>query len=344
MQLAARFVSVATLSSILVACGATTVDGTGWSGSDGSSGSEGTSSGDPSECSEDADCAWRDTDDDVCTKAVCQYGRCVEKLVKHTPECQCHEAEDCTYYEKKACSSVTCEGHVCKKSPAPAGPAPQQIAGDCAIAMCDGTSEEATKQYDAEDRGDTSNPCIVKTCDETKGLQTTVLPNGTACGDDGSVCFQGRCISCKPQNPTSCGGEGPGEPANDSSATPAHFPQHTPVCAFTSGSDVDWYTFNAEDKALTHDVFDFRLWSKAPTMEVCIYAKCLIGSPGGGCATKLPGPNGSQGCCWSGDPATLHPRWDLDCTGTSEDSAIAYVSVRAPGAGACEPYLVIGGY
>jgi hypothetical protein len=341
MQLALRIVSAAALSSILVACMTSTVDGS--DGSDGSSGSSGTRPNDPPECTEDAQCAHRDTDQDVCTTAICQYGKCVEKLVKNTPECQCHEPEDCIYYEKKACTVVTCEAHICKKSVAPAGPAKEQKAGDCAVETCDGISENATKQYDAEDLGDTSNPCVVKSCDEAKGIQTTMMPNGTACGD-GSVCFQGKCFTCKPQNPTSCGGEGPGEPANDSSSSPGAFPQHTPVCAFTSGSDVDWYTFKAEDKALTYDVFDFRLWSTAPTLEVCIYAKCLIGSPGGDCGTKKPGPNGSEGCCWSGDPATLHPYWDLDCTGTSEDSATAYVSVRAPGAGACEPYAIIGGY
>jgi hypothetical protein len=209
MQLALRIVSAAALSSILVACMTSTVDGS--DGSDGSSGSSGTRPNDPPECTEDAQCAHRDADQDVCTTAICQYGKCVEKLVKNTPECQCHEPEDCIYYEKKACTVVTCEAHICKKSVAPAGPAKEQKAGDCAVETCDGISENATKQYDAEDLGDTSNPCVVKSCDEAKGIQTTMMPNGTACGD-GSVCFQGKCFTCKPQNPTSCGGEGPGEP------------------------------------------------------------------------------------------------------------------------------------
>ena len=35
---------------------------------------------------------------------------------------------------------------------------------------------------------------------------------------------------------------------------------------------------------------------------MCAFVKCSDGTTagGGGCATYLPGPNGSQGCCWTG--------------------------------------------
>ncbi|HVH42231.1 MAG TPA: hypothetical protein VM925_07795 [Labilithrix sp.] len=336
-----RVLSAVIMSSTFVACMSNPIDGTG--DFVGSSGSSGSRPQDPPECSADADCAFRDTDQDACTTAICQSGKCVEKLVKNTAECQCHTVEDCTYYDKKACTELTCEAHKCVKNIVPAGPAPTQREGDCSKDVCDGTSELATKQYDEQDLGDTSNPCVVKSCDATNGLKQTTVANGTACGD-GSVCFQGKCLACKPQNASSCGAEGPGEPTNDSSSTPAAFPQQSAFCAFTSGTDVDWYTFYAKDADLSYDVFDFTLWSTAPTLEVCIYVKCGSGSPGGGCATKLPGPNGSQGCCWTGAPATLDPSWDLDCSGTGEDSGTAYVSVRAPGADTCEPYAIVGGY
>jgi len=319
---------------LLSACGTETVTGTGDVG--------GTSSSDPPECTVDEDCAYRDTDGDACTTAGCSSGKCVEKLVRGTPECQCHDAGDCTYYEAKSCNRIACEAHACVKHVLPAGPAPKQTPGDCFTEVCDGVSEDASRQFDAQDLVD-DNPCVVESCDAANGLVRANVDDGTACGD-GSVCFQGKCLACKPQNPTSCGGEGPGEPQNDASSTPASFPQHTPFCAFTSGTDVDWYSFYADDKDLSFDVFDFKLWSAAPSLEVCIYVKCGSGSPSGGCASKLPGPNGSLGCCWTGAPGALKPYWDLDCSGTGEDSGTAYVSVRAPGADACEPYAIVGGY
>ena len=348
ISFASRGLVYAGLSLLLLACAAETVTGTGGpdesgsssSGSNGSSGSSGMS--DPPECTSDPDCAYRDTDDDACTTAVCSSGRCVEKLVMGTAECQCHDAEDCTYHASKSCNEIACEAHQCVKRILPAGPAPAQKAGDCYADVCDGVSEDAQRQFDAQDLVD-DNPCVIESCEASKGLVKTNVADGTACGD-GSVCFQGKCLACKPQNPASCGGEGPGEPQNNASSTPASFPQHSAFCTFTSGTDVDWYTFYAKDADLSYDVFDFKLWSTAPSLEVCIYVKCGTGSPSGGCATKLPGPNGSQGCCWSGAPSSLEPYWDLDCTGTGEDSGTAYLSVRAPGAGACEKYAIVGGY
>jgi hypothetical protein len=115
-------------------------------------------------------------------------------------------------------------------------------------------------------------------------------------------------------------------------------------CAFSSSTDVDWYPFNAVDGDFSNDVLHFRFWSLAPTIEVCAYARCRVGSPGGGCASKIGGPNGSLGCCWTGAPNTLAPSWDLDCSGTSDDDATIYVSVKTPGSDACEPYLMKGGY
>lgn len=328
----AKVLGALAVSLSLVACTTEVVEGTGGPNGDDSS----------AQCRLDADCAYLDTDGDDCTKAICQSGRCAESLVRGTAECQCHQATDCTYYERQACNQVTCDAHKCSKKTVPAGPAPVQNAGDCATDVCDGSSEVATKQYDESDLGDTANPCMVRSCGES-GIQATKVDNGTACNGDG-ICFEGACMTCKPQNASSCGGEGPGEPSNDSSSSPAAYPQDKAFCAFSSGSDIDWYTFNAEDKDLSYDSFRFTVWSTAPTVEVCVYVKCGSGSPMGACGTKLPGPNGSQGCCWSGAPDSVKPTWDLDCSGTGEDSGTAYVSVRTPGGGTCEPYAIVGGY
>ena len=301
----------------------------------------GSSNGDPPQCTADTDCAGFDTDQDLCTTAACVGGNCTQRLIKNTTECQCQSDADCTYYEKD-CSRGTCTGHECAEKIEPAGPAPKQEAGDCSVLMCDGTSVVATKKDDPTDLPP-STPCIVATC-EASGPKQTSVADGTSCGD-GSVCFVGSCLACKPTNAESCGSEGGDEPKNNAGTTASSFAQETPFCAFSSGTDIDLYTFFAKDADFSHDVFSFKLWSTAPSIEVCIYVSCEKGGiPEGGCTTKVPGPNGSQGCCWTGAPSTLQPTWDLDCPGTTEDSGTAYVSVRAPGGDACETYAMTGGY
>jgi hypothetical protein len=108
--------------------------------------------------------------------------------------------------------------------------------------------------------------------------------------------------------------------------------------------DVDWYTFYASDGALTNDILRFTVWTSASSVELCAYVACGDGtSPGGGCASKLPGPSGSSGCCWTGSGGSLTPSWDLDC-GTSEDSGTVYYSVRSTTAGTCAKYATHGQY
>ncbi len=323
--------------SLLTACFGSEIVGEG--GSSGSSGSSGGSN--PPECSIDADCAFRDKDNDICTRAACEYGKCVERLVRNTPECECHAEEDCKYH-KKECNSVACTDHKCVVTITPAGPALEQKQGDCSKVTCDGTNGAGKKEPDLQDLPNDNNECTTDACSATGAVQHTKLANGTACGNQG-VCFDGECVVCQPQNPTSCAGEGPGEPTNNSQSTPASMPQHKAFCAFGSGTDVDWYTFNAKDADFVTDILYFRFYSQAPSIEVCAYARCNSGTPTG-CSPMNPGPNGSLGCCWSGPPNTLAPRWDMDCTGTSDDSGTIYVSVKMPGADTCEPYLMKGGY
>jgi hypothetical protein len=358
---AATWMFAGGLSIVLVGClvGSESVEGTGGgspsngdpssSGSPSSSGDPGSSGSpaEPPECTVDTDCAYRDTDQDVCTKATCRYGKCQQELVKNTPECQCHTETDCAYYVKE-CSSATCEAHKCIEHVTKAGPLEKQKAGDCKIAKCDGTNKVATTTYAATDLPNDDNECTVDTCDATsQGPKYTNKADGTPCSGGNGICFAGSTTTkstCLPCKPGVCSGEA-GEPANNSGTTAPSLKQFTPFCAYSSNTDVDWYTFYAKDADLSYDVFSFSFWSTAPTLKVCIYVKCGNGQPpGGGCSVKEAGPNGSQGCCWQSAPASLKPSWDLDCPGTGEDSGTAYVSVSAPGGKTCETYAMTGGY
>jgi hypothetical protein len=318
----------------LVAC-SSTVDG------------RGSGAPPPPECSVDGDCASRDTDDDVCTRFTCSSGRCVETLAEGIPECECNNKVHCIIkYQAytEACATVACEAHKCKLvTVSPAGPSPKQRAGDCQVVTCDGTTAIETKKLDPQDVDDDNNDCTTDTCGATKTTHAA-KPNATACNNNTGLCFDGKCIPCQPQNPTSCGAEGPGEPNNNS--VPHLMPQDEAFCGFSSSTDVDWYTFDFKDAEFSNDVLYFKFASPAPTIEVCAYAKCNSGFPkvGGGCSSKLPGPNGSEGCCYVGAPSTLAPTWDIDCSETSDDSGKIYVSVKTPGSDACEPYIMKGGY
>jgi hypothetical protein len=303
--------------------------------------------GPPPECRADSDCAHFDTDGDPCTRAICRNDRCDRDLVRGTAECQCHSDADCTFFESD-CSVGSCDviAHKCSEKIVPAGPAPasKQREGDCKTKTCDGVGRLAKSESDPSDvPEDDKDPCTVEACGPQGDVVTTAKADGDACGD-GSICFKGKCLACKPQNPTSCGAEGPGEPSNDNPTTPFMMGEYTPFCAFGSGTDVDWYRFYAQDADFVTDIMRFEFYSKAPMIEVCAYAKCDNGQLPDGCSTLIDGPNGARGCCWSGPPATLKPSWDMDCPNTGEDSATVWVSVKMPGANACEPYAMWGGY
>jgi hypothetical protein len=322
----------------------------------------------PPECETDADCAG-DDDGDRCTETRCEYGQCNQvTLGSYEDEtCECWDDTECG---STSCSAGTCDDHRCVTVLAEAGPAPAplQVPGDCAEVMCDGETAEpiavaAASDVPQQQAGD----CTVLSCDgihpepvatqdptdvpadlecntgycSDYGLGYTPHPDGTECAAGSGFCFEGICLTtCSPTNPAACGDEGLAEPANDSGATPTQYTGAPGACGFVDASDVDWYTFYAEDEDFETDILWVHAWSTAPSVEVCVYVTCSDGSsPGGGCADKLAGPNGSLGCCWTGASQGFAQSWDLDC-GTTEDSGTAYVSVRAPGGDACETYAV----
>jgi hypothetical protein len=302
--------------------------------------------GPPPECDEDSDCAHFDTDNDDCTRARCSHGRCQQELVTGTPECQCHADVHCYVFERD-CSSGRCDAatHKCSEEITPAGLAlsTKQRKGDCKVKTCDGVSRLATETLDLTDvPEDDKDECTVEACTDA-GLEKRKKEDGEACGS-GGICFKEKCVPCTPRNPTSCAAEGPGEPSNDDPTTPFMMGEYTPFCAYGSGTDVDWYRFYAVDDDVVQDIMKFSFWSKAPMIEVCAYAKCDNGRLPDGCSPLIDGPNGARGCCWSGPPATLKPTWDMDCPNTTADSATVWVSVKMPGATACEPYAMWGGY
>lgn len=294
----------------------------------------------PRECTSNSDCSALDNDQDVCTRVECVSFKCVSRFAKDTFLCECQADTDCGHLQKE-CGLATCNGHTCEQKVAPAGPAPEQTPGDCMTKTCDGASVFAREEADANDSGDVPDDCAVFAC-TASGVEKTPLPDGTAC-KGGGVCFKGGCMACTPK--TTCGEGEANEPQNDSSTTPAPFAQHQPFCAYANGTDTDWYTFFADDADFSTDILRLEFYSSAPTLEVCAYVKCQNGgTPLGGCSSKLPGPNGSVGCCWSGAPSTVKPVWDVDCTDTTEDSGTVYLSIKAPGATSCEMYAVSGGY
>ncbi|MFO0735148.1 MAG: hypothetical protein U0270_04680 [Labilithrix sp.] len=302
------------------------------------------SSGPP--CSVDADCTHLDTDSDECTVVSCESSRCVPRVLTSSPQCQCATDDDCAAMlggTVKDCATATCTEHQCVEKIEPAGPAPRQTAGDCARVTCDGTSAAGKMVTDDTDLPDDQNACTVDECFAGAPSHATSA-DGATCGD-GSVCFAGACLSCKPSNAKSCAKDGPGEPANDKGTSAIAYPEHTSVCGFSGGDDVDWYTFFAKDADFATNVLRFQFWSSAPTLEACLYVKCENnGVPEGGCANLADGPNGSRGCCYTGAPADVKPSWDLDCTGSSEDSGTVYLSVRTIGGTTCDRYTLTGGY
>lgn len=308
----------------------------------------------------------------------------------------CDVDSDCG--QPGACVRVTCEEQECIETFAPAGPAEEQLVGDCVELRCDGETAREIREPDPTDTGEgTDGDCTMEVCEgewlervedpadtppQVPGDCLVVYCNGsfadtreeltdtddnnectiddacdfaggshyptdprTSCAGGNGFCLAGACLTdCAPQSTTACGEEGPNELANDNGSTPTDFTE--PVCGFLDADDADWYTFEAFDAELSHDVLDTWVTSDAATIRICMYFACNDGtSPTGGCETKLPGPDGSEGCCWEGPGADFHPSWDVYCAGGSgKDEGDVYVEISAPDAGDCVSYAVSMSY
>ncbi|APR78414.1 5'-nucleotidase [Minicystis rosea] len=291
-------------------------------------------------CSIDTDCG---DDTDPCVAHVCRSGECEMESRLGTRACECRTATDCDQTEATPCFVISCAANQCVSALAAAGPAPVQTQGDCATFLCDGQTRMPMLTQDLTDVPP-DEPCGKGMC-TAAGPSIEYDPDGTSCSGDAGFCFQHACVTgCVPQNASACGGEGPNEPVNDDSTTPASFTAPN-ACGMLDDSDVDWYTFYAKDEDFQTDILHFDAWSTAPTIELCAYARCTDGSlpSGGGCEADLDGPNGSKGCCWTGASQGFSKTWDLECT-TSDDSGDIYVSIRSTTAGACAVYAVSMSY
>ena len=95
------------------------------------------------------------------------------------------------------CMTRTCDAGVCGVEFAPAGPATEQVDGDCLAVSCDGQGTLSTDPDD-NDVLDDMNPCTDDTCDN--GSPTNApSASGMACTDagNGALCDgNGACVEC----------------------------------------------------------------------------------------------------------------------------------------------------
>ncbi|NUP12103.1 MAG: hypothetical protein HOW73_39155 [Polyangiaceae bacterium] len=302
------------------------------------------------ECETNDDCEDLDNDDSSCTVAECVYGSCqVSTRLDASAGCECTQPADCVAaYGQQTCSTWSCVDDTCVSAVAPAGLAPpeNQVPGDCASIQCDGTAPNGVTMQEPLDPATDNNDCTADACGPDGATTYTPMEDGALCGSNG-VCNGGACVlNCIPDNPDSCGSEGPGEPTNDAIGGAQSLVRYGATCGFLDGDDTDWWTFYGDDDTLVTDIFDASVDTEATSIELCVYVQCSNGTNATGDCTGLASSseNGLAGCCWTGDPSTFNVYWDMQCLGTEEDSGQFYVSVRAPGGGACEPYVLTAGY
>jgi hypothetical protein len=290
-------------------------------------------------CHDDGD--WCDDDDADCVDGGWDGGagectestHCVAKF--GTP------GEDCAVWR--------CEAGSCELGPLSAGPAQTalQTPGDCTTLTCDGVSLVAAALPDAGDLVDDDNECTFESCDPSGEPMVALAEDGAECGQE-RVCQSGACtLTCVPQEPDACGDEGVGEPTNDTYEGASQHARGQSECAFLDGADVDWWTFYGDDDSFVSDELYAGLESDAEHVEVCAYVACHNGGDAVGDCSGTPAPEGGPGnggCCWSGKPGSLDIWWDMYCTDTAEDAGTFFISVRSPGADACEPYVLWATY
>ena len=303
----------------------------------------------PPECTVDADCAHEDDGDPCYAPPECDENSksCYRRFLQDLVECQCQSEYHCEElgYQELGCNVVLCDPqHKCTEAVVPAGPAKDQVDGDCAELRCDGESKEPIDEVDPTDLPDDDNECTVDTC-EAGGPTLTPVPTGDACLDGSGVCYTAWCYpGCLPENPDACGTEGANEPNNDFAGS-ANSLVDVYTCGFLGGDDIDWYVKAVEDDSFESDVLGFSVHSTAPAIELCAYIACHNwasgGIPEGGCGNKIDLGNNTLGCCWTGQPDTLANTWELDCTDTGDDVGTLWVTVRAVDGDGCETYTVV---
>jgi len=128
-------------------------------------------------------------------------GACaLDSTIDAPPSEPCSEAKDCSN-DGNACTLTKCEGGICKYPALPEGAVPPQIAGDCEIVECDGsTVVVADDPNDVDDGSD----CTTDEC--TNGVPShPASPSGSPCflGNSHGECDgAGECIvECSAEMP-----------------------------------------------------------------------------------------------------------------------------------------------
>ncbi len=109
---------------------------------------------------------------------------------------ECSVPDDCPGTDT-LCMTRTCDMGVCGMDFAAAGPASEQVAGDCLTASCDGQGT-LSAEPDDNDVLDDSNPCTEDSCDNGSPVNTPTA-SGTMCSDggNGALCDgNGACVEC----------------------------------------------------------------------------------------------------------------------------------------------------
>ncbi|HVY49869.1 MAG TPA: hypothetical protein VHB21_28435 [Minicystis sp.] len=117
------------------------------------------------------------------------------------PTMTCSVPGDCTTPPPNQCVTNTCAMGCCGTQDVSAGPAPNQTAGDCQQAMCDG-SGGLTQQFDATDPQDDANECTLDACVAGNPPSTSHTPIAGSCANGTKVCgtpggpAEGTCVDC----------------------------------------------------------------------------------------------------------------------------------------------------
>ena len=296
----------------------------------------------------------------ACTTGVCDSGACVSKVKPSGSACS--DGEPCTVadgcYGGKCsgtpldcsgkagvCLLAACKAGACVTTPVKVGTACQDGNGCTTGDACTskGTCEGKVKNCSAK-----NSVCAVGTC-SNGACYAKAKPNGTACSDGDActlsdACKAGACVgqtksdSYEPNNSSpkkSLGTKGDCDPASTFKAN------------ISSKSDVDWYSFETQDKTFCTLQPEVKLTGLSSNLQLCIFFKCSNGKVGSGtvgCAAGQQsggGPSGSFGCCSSksgnsNEFAKLKPQCSTFAAG--DDSGTVFVRVTPASGASCSNY------
>jgi len=117
----------------------------------------------------------------------------------------CSDPSDCGG-TSTFCETVTCDAGVCGIATTPAGTdLPEQTAGDCQRAECDGRGNAASVADDDDLPADDGNDCTTAACEGGVAMHTADVTDTPCTSGGGTVCDgAGTCVECTANG--QCGG------------------------------------------------------------------------------------------------------------------------------------------